>query len=72
MESFACEKPLVGHQNVSQTRPSYSQFLWDHALMMTLGTLLITICIALLKIIPLLCTVLTIETGEGFLWLIPL
>lgn len=44
--------------------PTRSQFLQDHALMMTLGPLLITICIALLTIIPLLCTVLTPQKHE--------
>lgn len=47
-----------------------SQFLWDHALMMTLGSLLITICIALLTIIPLPCTILTLEAWDGFLSLL--
>lgn len=41
----------------------------SHALMMTLGPLLITICIALLTIIPLLCTILTLKAWDGFLWL---
>lgn len=40
-----------------------------HALMMTLGLLLITICVALLIILPLSCTILTPEAWDGHCWL---
>lgn len=41
----------------------------SHTLMMTLGLLLITICVALLIILPLSCTILTPEAWDGHRWL---
>lgn len=41
----------------------------SHTLMMTLGLLLITICVALLIILPLSCTILTPEAWDGHHWL---
>lgn len=50
----------AGQQDVFQMPPHPSLSI-SHTLMMTLGLLLITICVALLIILPLSCTILTPE-----------